>query len=222
VGQLKIKFLFSSVKGYKNITRKVPDTVTSWVITGFSMNLQNGLGLTKQPSKLTVFMPFFIYLNLPYSIKRGETIAIQAVIFNYMNDDTSATVTMFNDNQEFKFVERTRNQKKLSKTIKAISKSGTPVKFIIKALKVGYITLKLEATASNAGDRIEQKLLVEPEGIPKYVNEAIFIDLKDQNKFKQTIEIIVPQDFIPDSLKIEASLIGDILGPTINNLDKLM
>ncbi|XP_070508206.1 CD109 antigen-like [Chironomus tepperi] len=211
-----------NVRGFKNITRKVPDTITSWVITGFSMNFQNGFGLTKEPTKLTVFMPFFIYLNLPYSIKRGEIISIQAVIFNYMNADASATVTMFNENQEFEFVEKTQNQKMLAKKITTKSNSGTSVKFIIRALKVGYITLKMEALTSNAGDRIEQKLLVLPEGITRYINTAILVDLRSQNKFNKKVDIVVPKDIVPDSLRIEASLIGDILGPTLDNLDKLI
>lgn len=211
-----------SVKGIKNITRKVPDTITSWIITGFSSSFQHGLGLTKEPTKLTVFMPYFIYLNLPYSIKRGEIIAIQAVVFNYMTNKASATITMFNDNQEFEFVEKTPSQKMLLKKIKILPNSATSVKFIIRALKVGYITLKLESLTSLAGDRIEQKLLVEPEGITRYVNNAVLIDLRTQNKFNKIVDIVVPKDIVPDSLKIEASLIGDILGPTLDNLDKLM
>ena len=129
---------------------------------------------------------------------------------------------MYNKNQEFEFVENTQSQKMLVKKITSKANSGTSVKFIIRALKVGYITLKIEAIASNAGDRIEQKLLVEPDGITRYINEAILVDLRTQNKFSKTIDIVVPQNIVPDSLRIEASVIGDILGPTLDNLDKLM
>lgn len=167
-------------------------------------------------------MPYFIYLNLPYSIKRGEIISIQAIVFNYMKDKASATITMFNDNQEFEFIERTTSKKMLLKKISIKPNSAVSVKFIIRALKVGYITLKLESMTSLAGDKIEQKLLVEPEGITRYVNKAVLVDLRTQNKFSKTVDIVVPKDIVPDSLRIEASLIGDILGPTLDNLDQLM
>lgn len=186
------------------------------------MNVNQGLGLTKGPSTLRVFMPFFIYLNLPYSIKRGEIIAIQAIIFNYLNADYPATVTMFNEKQEFQFMENTANQQKIVKNINTKSNSGTSVRFIIKALKVGYITLKIEASVALAGDKIEQFLLVDPEGIKRFNNEAILIDLRTQSTFTKSVAIVVPQNFVADSLKIEASLIGDLLGPTIDNLDNLM
>lgn len=65
------------------------------------MNEVYGLGLTKAPSTIKVFQPFFISLNLPYSIKRGEAVAIQIVVFNYMDAGLTATVTLENPNQEF-------------------------------------------------------------------------------------------------------------------------
>ncbi|XP_070508210.1 CD109 antigen-like, partial [Chironomus tepperi] len=80
----------------------------------------------------------------------------------------------------------------------------------------------MEAITSNAGDRIEQKLLVLPEGITRYINTAVLVDLRSQNKFNKKIDIVVPKGIVPDSLRIEASLIGDILGPTLDNLDKLI
>ena len=44
--------------------------------------------------QLTVFKPFFVSLNLPYSVVRGEQLVLQAIVFNYMNKDTDVTVTL--------------------------------------------------------------------------------------------------------------------------------
>lgn len=96
-----------SFDGTKTITKKIPDTITSWIITGFSIDLITGFGMTKQPRKLEVFQPFFISLNLPYSVKRGEVVAIPIVIFNYMDNDVQAEVTLDNSGQEFEFTEIT-------------------------------------------------------------------------------------------------------------------
>lgn len=85
----------------------MPDTITSWVITGFSVDPVTGLGLTKNPSKLEVFQPFFVSLNLPYSIKRGEVVSVPIVVFNYMEQDVNAEVTLHNEDQDFEFVEPT-------------------------------------------------------------------------------------------------------------------
>lgn len=39
------------------LTKKVPDTVTTWIITGFAVDPATGLGLSSQPQKLSVFQP---------------------------------------------------------------------------------------------------------------------------------------------------------------------
>lgn len=94
-----------SFSGEKTITKKVPDTITSWIITGFSVSPVYGLGLTRQPRKLNVFLPFFVSTNLPYSVKRGEVVSIPIVIFNYMESDQTADVTFHNTEQEFEFTD---------------------------------------------------------------------------------------------------------------------
>lgn len=102
---LTFTFYQFSVDGIKTITKKVPDTITSWIITGFSVDPFSGFGMTKNPRKLEVFQPFFVSLNLPYSVKRGEIIAIPIVVFNYMDNDLEAEVTLDNTGQEFDFVD---------------------------------------------------------------------------------------------------------------------
>jgi CD109 antigen len=216
-----------------NWTKKVPDTITSWIITGFSVDPVHGLGLTRQPSKFNVFQPFFVSTNLPYSIKRGEVVSIPILVFNYMESDQTAEVTLFNIENEFEFEavkedenhERrrkraTETQRKKNVNVKA--QSGTSVSFMIRPLKVGHITIKVVATSAVAGDGVERQLIVEPEGVTQYMNKAVFIDLRNNPEYKANISIKIPPNAVPDSTKIEASAIGDILGPSIDNLDKLM
>lgn len=211
----------------------MPDTITSWIITGFSVDPITGLGLTRQPSKFNVFQPFFVSTNLPYSIKRGEVVAIPIVVFNYLDGDQRAEVTLFNNDGEFEFAEvdeddnQVRRRKRATETqrkknVVAKSQSGASVSFMIRPLKVGHITIKIVATSAVAGDGVERQLIVEPEGVTQYVNKAIFIDLRNNPEFKTNVSIMIPKNAVPDSTKIEASAIGDILGPTIENLDKLM
>lgn len=75
------------------------------MITGFSIDSIYGLGLIEEPRKLKVFQPFFVSLDLPYSIRRGEIVAIPIVVFNYMDKDVTAEVTLENTAQEFEFAE---------------------------------------------------------------------------------------------------------------------
>jgi CD109 antigen len=214
------------------LTKKVPDTITSWIITGFSVDPITGLGLTRQPSKFNVFQPFFVSTNLPYSIKSGEVVSIPILVFNYLDGDQDAEVTLFNSEGEFEFVEISEDENQVrrkrateserKKNIVVKSQSGTLVSFMIRPLKVGHITIKVVATSAVAGDSVERQLIVEPEGIAQHRNKALLIDLTKNSEFKTNISITIPANAVPESTKIEASAIGDILGSTIENLDKLM
>lgn len=82
----------------------VPDDITTWMITAFASEYNTGFGLKTQPTPLRVFLPFFCQTQLPYSIIRGETIAIKVTVFNYQNFDINATVMMDNSLNEFDFV----------------------------------------------------------------------------------------------------------------------
>ena len=200
-----------------NVTlhKKVPDTITSWIITGFSIDPLTGLGLTKQPSKLTVFQPFFVTTNLPYSIKRGEVVSIPVLVFNYMEDDQEAEVTLFNSEGEFEFTEineadnqvRRRRSLDTQRTKKVLvkSQSGITVSFMIRPLNVGHITIKVTGTTSMAGDGLERQLIVEPEGVTQYENKAVLIDLRNNREFQTKLNITIPANAVPDSAKIEVS-----------------
>lgn len=206
----------------KILTKKVPDTITSWIITGFSINFENGLGVTKKPSKFNVFQPFFVSTNLPYSIKQGEVVAIPVTIFNYMDSEQDATVTLYNKDGEFEFVEENSEKTQRTKSISIKANEGANVSFMIKALKVGNITIKIVAESAIAGDGVERQLRVEPLGVTQFNNDAVFIDLRNKTEFSTIFDLKIPENVVADSTHIEIGAIGDILGPTLNNLDKLM
>ncbi|XP_075152773.1 thioester-containing protein 1 allele S3-like [Haematobia irritans] len=212
--------------GMATITKKIPDTITSWIITGFSLNETTGFGMTTDSTKIRVFQPFFLSTNLPYSIKRGEVIKIPIVVFNYMETDLDAEITMDNDEDEYEFVEPDvedeASEKEITKKLTIPSNTGETTSFTIKPKVVGDIMLKIKAITPLAGDAMHQKLKVEPEGVTKYENEAFFITIPDGETIKHTLKAEIPENVVLDSEYLEFTAVGDILGPTIKNIDKLV
>ncbi|XP_044316276.1 CD109 antigen-like isoform X2 [Drosophila rhopaloa] len=211
------------------LSKKIPDTITSWVVTGFSLNPTTGIALTKNPSKIRVFQPFFVSTNLPYSVKRGEVISIPVVIFNYLDKALDTDVVMDNSDQEYEFTEATNevlekaiDEVRRVKRVTIPANSGKSVSFMIRPKNVGSTTLKITATSALAGDTIHQKLKVEPEGVTQFENRAVFINLKDQLEMTQSLEAEIPSEVVPQSEFIEFSVVGDLLGPTLQNLDNLV
>ena len=50
------------------------------VITGFALDDLNGMGITTDPGLLDIFQPFYVQIDLPQSVKQGETLAVEMVI----------------------------------------------------------------------------------------------------------------------------------------------
>lgn len=159
----------------------------------------------------------------------GEVISISIQIFNYMSKTLDAEVIMDNTESEYDFTEaineieeRAIDEVKRMKRISIPSNSGKSVSFMIRPKHIGITTLKVTALSPLAGDSIEQKLKVEPEGITQYQNRAFFINLVDDINHEDTISVDIPKNAVPNSEYIEFSAIGDLIGTTIKNIDKLV
>lgn len=225
------KFIFLFSQTTTQISRKVPDTTTSWIITAFSIDPITGFAMTKQHTKVSVLGKFFVSMDLPYSIKRGEIVSIPISVFNYMEDDqtvVAVAVTLFNEDLEFEFIDEEVNKqgqtnKNRTKSVLVKKGSGASSLFEIRASKIGSIKIKVAAESqSYTGDWVVRYLIVKPEGITHYGNEAVFVDLRKSEKFTTNITIPVESNVVNDSIKIEASIIGDILGLPTGNVNKLM
>lgn len=171
--------------------QNVPDTITSWIISAFSISEDNGFGLTKSTRKLEVFQPFFVSLNLPYSVKRGEILSVPVIVFNYLENDVDAEVVLHNHDNEFDFIDSNNSivdENILKKMISITSNNGGSVSFMIRPKKIGFISIKASVNSLYAGDTIMHVLNVKSEGIRKFGNKAlvskhcIFID-KIHNNF---------------------------------------
>lgn len=90
-----------SDKGHVDITDIIPDTMTSWSISAFAINTNHGLGVVKNPVALTVLKPFFVTVNLPYSIVKTEQAVVEVFVHNYLNQAQHVTVRVQNAQKDF-------------------------------------------------------------------------------------------------------------------------
>ncbi|XP_067624053.1 CD109 antigen-like [Eurosta solidaginis] len=216
-------FDFVSADGQDNVIQKIPDTITSWVITGFSINPKTGFTLTTKPTVVRTFLEFFVAVNLPLSVKVGETLTLPVVIFNYLHTDTKANVIMETKNDEFEFVGNPAFKSDTIHTFVNKGKSET-VFFAIRPKVAGMITLKITAESPLASDVIIKKLRVEYEGITEWNNVDIYLDGEE----KQAIKLEIPEDSVPGSEHIDISVMDYVLYSMVNlvnsgeNFDQLI
>lgn len=163
---------------------------------------------------------------------RGESIAITVVVFNYQNKGAQAEVALENKKGEFEFtiasdetntIEGSRQDVK-RKFVSIPAQDGSSVSFLITPKKLGPIDIKVTATTNTAGDSVLKKLLVKPEGQAQYFNRAVLVDGRESasNGVKKDVTIAIPNNAVQGSERVTISVIGDILGPGINNIDDLL
>jgi CD109 antigen len=208
---------------------KAPDSITTWSITAFTSHPTNGISILKNASKLTVFREFFISPKLPYSITRGETVEVILGVFNYLKeDDLSVTITTED-------VSNIASPVKLgdSVTINVPKNSAGSSSFIISPSKLGTMVLRFAAEATSSdnnefADAVERSIQVNPEGVfkSKTVSKVFRRSTTEASASEAFVLSAFPEGIssnaIMDTFSSYVSVIGDIMGPSIQNVNKFV
>ncbi|XP_061479122.1 CD109 antigen isoform X2 [Rhineura floridana] len=205
-----------------NVT--VPDTITSWIASAFIISENLGLGVVKMPIELQVFQPFFVSLNLPPSVTRGEQFILEVNIFNYLKENTEVTVTLdTSDTFEILIVSNDLIAMGNHRSVWVPSEEGKTVIFPIKPKQIGEIPIRVTAISSIASDALLQKVLVKAEGLEQSHSQTVLLDLSKRVGFTaETLNFTFPSDVVPGSERVQVTVVGDILGPSISGLESLI
>lgn len=214
----------------------VPDTMSSFIVTGFAVHPEHGLAVAAH-QKVTVVQEFFLKLSAPYSVRFGEILKVYVTVFNYISRpkrNVNFELEMFNNDDEFEFVDATMvgsnyTRSSSSDSVRSINISvpygiGTTTSFLIKPRVTGEIKLKIKATAPKGRvHQVERLMLVEYEGLKITDNVAKLFDLgtEDHDSFSFNLPINETK-LISNSISIDASVIGDMMGPALENIHNLM
>ncbi|NWW63985.1 OVOS protein, partial [Ifrita kowaldi] len=218
-------------RGKVDVSYTIPDTITEWKASAFCVQDDAGFGISS-PVSLTAFQPFFVDLTLPYSVTRGEKFNLIANVFNYLNKcvQISAILAQSSD-YETEILSSggntatvCANERKTYIWAVSPQKLGE-VKFVITA------EAKLNTNGTGNGTSSEEKtiysdtlfqtLLVEPEGIKKELTQSSLVCAKGK-KISEQVSLSLPGNLVQGSARAYFSVIGDILGTALRNLDNLL
>ncbi|XP_058265642.1 alpha-2-macroglobulin-like isoform X2 [Hemibagrus wyckioides] len=208
----------------------VPDTITTWETEAFCVS-SRGLGLAP-PVQLTVFQPFFLELSLPYSIIRGEVFELKATVFNYLSKCIMVKVTPAPSSD---YTLEPSSEGKYSSCLCANGRKTFKWTLIPSVLGVLNVTVSAEAEQSQSVcdneivsvpergriDTVTRSLIVQAEGTEKMKSLSWFF-CPDGTSVSEELELILPEDVIEGSVRASVSVLGEILGRALKNLDGLL
>lgn len=192
--------------------------MTTYLLTGFSIDPKHGLAITKVPLQIRVQQPFHVSVHLPHAAKRGEVVTVDCIIHSYSANDIDVEINLLEENNDFEIVDKCNKKKvaiKPSEKVHAI--------FSIRPIKVGLITLTVSTLSAGAKDSLNKTLHVEHEGVRLFENKAVFIDLREKSNIEPVdVTVDIPDDAVPDSIQVNVKCCGDLLAGTIQNLNQLI
>uniref|UniRef100_A0A2K5PFK2 Alpha-2-macroglobulin like 1 n=1 Tax=Cebus imitator TaxID=2715852 RepID=A0A2K5PFK2_CEBIM len=209
----------------------VPDTITEWKAISFCTSQSRGFGLSPTIG-LTAFKPFFVDLTLPYSVVRGESFRLTATIFNYLKDCIRVQTDLAKSH-EYQLESRADSQ---TSSCLCADEAKT-YHWNITAVKLGHInfTVSTKILDSNEpcggqkgfvpqkgqSDMLIKPVLVKPEGVLVEKTRSSLLCPKGK-VVSESVSLEVPAGVVPDSTKAYVTVLGDIMGTALQNLDGLV
>ncbi|XP_069837879.1 alpha-2-macroglobulin-like protein 1 [Dendropsophus ebraccatus] len=167
-----------------NVT--VPDAITEFSATAFCMG-DKGFALSPEAS-LTVSKPFFVDVALPYSMVQGETLSLNATVYNYLTQCLMVQVTLLNST-DFSV----KDCQNCVKSSCVCSNQAATYNWDITVNTTGLVNLTVTAESVNSSvlcngmtpyvpaggrlDILQRQLLVKTRGIKKEFTENMYICL---------------------------------------------
>ncbi|XP_042651415.1 alpha-2-macroglobulin-like protein 1 [Tyto alba] len=217
--------------GSRTVLVTAPATATEWKIKMFCL-AGRGFGLAPSTSLRTI-QPFFVDVTVPYSVIRGETFALKASVFNYLQQCIQIHVALAKSS-DFQ-VEPCRTCRDKECLCAEESKTFT---WNVTAVQLGTlnITVRIEVldTTSRCGGRkplpatmrrrhmLVKHLLVQPEGVLVEKSYSFLLCPRGGNMAEELVSLRLPDNVVKQSARASISISGDLMGTALQNLDRLV
>uniref|UniRef100_A0A8C6CAF7 Uncharacterized protein n=1 Tax=Monodon monoceros TaxID=40151 RepID=A0A8C6CAF7_MONMO len=219
------------ISGRSELAVKVPDTITEWKAGALCLSGTAGLGLSPTIS-LTAFQPFFLELTLPYSVVRGEAFTLKATAFSYVSHCIRVSVQL-EVSPAFLAIPVEKNEEShcvCGNKQKTVSWAVTP-----KSLGKVNFTATAEALQSQElcdnevphvpapgqKDTVVKPLFVE--NVSLIFPSLIYICLVSlETGEPEKLSLKLPSNVVEGSARATHSVLGDILGSAMQNLQNLL
>ncbi|XP_033079278.1 pregnancy zone protein isoform X2 [Trachypithecus francoisi] len=217
--------------GVAEVGVTVPDTITEWKAGAFCLSEDAGLGISSTAS-LRAFQPFFVELTMPNSVIRGEAFTLKATVLNYLPKCIRVSVQL-KASPAFLASQNTKGEESYcicGNERQTLSWTVTPktlgnVNFSVSAEAMQSLepcgNEVAEVPEIKRKDTVIKTLLVEAEGIEqeKTFNSMTCASGADVS---ERLSLKLPSNVVKESARASFSVLGDILGSAMQNIQNLL
>jgi uncharacterized protein YfaS (alpha-2-macroglobulin family) len=155
-----------------------------------------------------VFQPFFIDLNLPVALTRGDEVTVPVVVYNYLDKPQTVELTLTGGEWYVLLGDAAQKVELAAGEVKSIG-------YRMRAEKVGRFELEVSARGSGVADAIKRPIEVSPDGnrIEKVFNGTL--------QKPAEVACSVPPEAIEGSVKAIAKIYPSSFSQVVEGLDAI-
>uniref|UniRef100_A0A8B9TDE5 Alpha-2-macroglobulin n=1 Tax=Anas platyrhynchos TaxID=8839 RepID=A0A8B9TDE5_ANAPL len=209
----------ASSEGNAELDVTIPDTITEWKANAFCTSSDTGFGLSPTVS-LRAFQPFFVELTLPYSVVRGEAFTLKATIFNYLTACIRVSVSLAKSTH---FLAAPVEKEEESYCI-CLNERKT-VAWAVTPKSLGQVEFSVSAEALQNQQPCGNAIVETPEkGRKDTVIRQLLVEVWGMLKksMSETVALVLPENVVDGSARAYFSVLGDIMGTSMQNLHQLL
>jgi hypothetical protein len=192
--------------GRVDVNIVLADSITTWKMNIDAVSATGRLG--NSTLDLRVLQDFFVDLDLPTVLTRGDEISIPVVCYNYLPEAQTVQLTL-EPSTRYEAVGPTTQNARLD------PRSAISVPFRIKATQVGTCELAVLARGTSLSDAVRRSIEIRPDGAPVEKLQDGVLSPSADLKFE------IPPEAIPGSPRLLMRLYPSMFSEVIEGLESI-
>jgi uncharacterized protein YfaS (alpha-2-macroglobulin family) len=196
--------LITDDRGRASLTIDLADSITTWRLSASAISAEGKLGGAN--ASIRVFQPFFVDLNLPVALTRGDEAAVPAVVYNYLDKPLAVELRL----DEAGWFERLGPP---AQKVDLAAGEVRSVSYRLRVKQVGRHELTVHASGGGVADAVKRTIEVVPDG--RRVEQSASGTLQQPTEIAWS----VPADVIEGSVKAEIKLFPSTFSQLVDGLE---
>jgi hypothetical protein len=193
--------------GFVSLQVPMADTITTWRLTALALTQDGRLGSTTRG--IRVFQDFFVDVDLPVSLTRGDEISIPIGVYNYLSEAQQVRLEV---EPEDWFELAGPGERMLTIAANDIEVAYIP----IRVLDFGRQGFQVIAWGEKMSDAIRREVSVVPNG------KEIRLTESDWLRESKRVPVAVPAAALPGATAVEVKIYPGALAQAVEGLEKIL
>lgn len=199
--------LITGADGRASISLTMADSITQWRVSALGNSKAGALG--SKAGGIVVFQPFFVDIDFPASLTRGDEVSFPVSVFSYLDEAQTVSLTLSPGD----WYEATGAS---TATVEIAPGQVTAVAFPVRVTKVGWHALTVTALGTTMSDAVQRVIRVVPDGTE--VRESVSGLLEGT----QTYPVSFPVGLIEGSGDLLLKIYPGVMAQAVEGLDSML